>query len=246
MRPSFLMMTLAGLIVLVAMGLAPSPPAYTGMPMVLVLLCFVALYGVTLVRSHGYWEQWSGPLDTSATARTVLIAVLQACVLVSFVVVVAVMFKWRSWEIAPLLVLALALNVLGLVRSRREREERPPPFPGPVVVGWPEHAPPTQGWVPVRILLTAQEAPASFSPGLRFHLDGVPIARPWPRGTFVLGVPPGPHRLQTVVGGRVGAPLDFVAEADRAVHLVLARRAGGPAWWPSPWELTPVTPQGRP
>lgn len=177
--------------------------------------------------------------------RTVLIVVIQAGVLLVFVAVVAAMIMWRSWEIAPLLVASLVLNVLGFVQIWRERQESPPPSPGPVLIGWPEHTPPAQGWVPVRLLLAAQVVPAPFPPGFRLHLDGVPIALPRPRGTFVLGVPAGPHRLQAVVGAQAGSPLDFVAEPGKPVHLVLARRAGGLAWWPSAYELTRVSSDGH-
>lgn len=129
------------------------------------------------------------------------------------------------WSLTPLLMVACAGGVASRAVHRRERWElrealAQPELTGPKVIGIrsPDQVPP--GWTPL-LVHRIDRGPFDALVDYRIIVDGDRVGALGPGQTLVVGLPPGPHRVQGRYGRLTNAPVPLLAEPGEALHLTI-------------------------
>lgn len=129
------------------------------------------------------------------------------------------------WSLAPLLAVACAGGVASRAVSRRERRElrealAQPELTGPKITGIrsSDQVPPE--WTPL-LVHRIDRGLFDVLVDYRIIVDGDRVGTLGPGQTLVVGLPPGPHRVQGRLGRLTNAPVPVIAEPGEAVHLTI-------------------------
>ena len=142
--------------------------------------------------------------------------------------VTVITLVWRgSWGVGFLLVFTVPLYVLAIVCQLREAG-RPPPRPGPMIVGWGAHVVPSPGWSVLHLGVPSQRPGGLNRLNPRLQVDGENVLSlsAGQRATVVL--PPGRHRVRALISLQRSAPLEVDLRPGEEAHVELR-------YWPNPW-----------
>ncbi|WDZ89001.1 hypothetical protein [Nocardiopsis sp. HUAS JQ3] len=228
MRASFLLVQEAG-IGLVACALIAGWVGITGNPVPVaagIFLAFLLLYPVGLWAGTNA-EPTSGELQRIHNSRHPFRVTRLWWLLIAFHGLFA-LFSIVSnavWTLVPLLLVSYAAFALSLAAGRRERQQlrealARPELTGPKVIGIrsPEQVPP--GWSPV-LVHRIDRGRFDMLVDYRILVDGDRVGTLGPGQTLVLGLPPGPHRIQGGLGRLTNTPVPFTPEPGAAVHFTV-------------------------
>jgi hypothetical protein len=209
-------------------GVTGNPVPVAAGVLLAVLLALAVVHSTVLA----HWEmtpaeksRWAGTGHFFSVITAANLAMSVLCAPVALIMIVLN----SAWTLLPLLLAGCLAAALGSVHRNRERQEareepaEPQPT-GPKIIGLrgPEQVPP--GWVPV-LVHRPHSGMRDLLVDYRLHVDGDRAAVIAPGQTLVIGLPPGPHRLQARHTRLTSVPLAFEAVAGSPVYCVV--RPGG-------------------
>lgn len=139
-----------------------------------------------------------------------------------------------AWALVPLLLVSYAAAALAPVATRRARRQwheaaSRPALSGPKIIGLrdPGQVPP--GWAAL-VVHRPERGVRDLLVDYRVHVDGDRVGTVGPGEALVVGLAPGPHRVQGRHTHLSSPPLSVVAQAHTPTWLVL--EPGGPGGTP--------------
>ncbi|PDP84457.1 hypothetical protein CQJ94_27680 [Glycomyces fuscus] len=209
-------------------GVTGNPVPVAAGALLTVLLALAVAHSTLLA----HWEmtpaekgRWAGTRHVFSANTVLNLAMSVLCAPVALIMIVLN----SAWALLPLFLAGCLIAVLGFVHRNRERQEAreepaEPRLTGPKIIGLggPEQVPP--GWVPV-LVHRPHSGMRDLLVDYRLHVDGDRVGVIAPGQTLVIGLPPGPHRLQARYTRLASAPVAFDAVAGTPVYCVV--RPGG-------------------